>query len=852
MDIDFDTQATRRSNILLAMKEFFGNDNILNIATFGTEGSKSACLTACRGYRSDEYPNGIDTDKAKYLSSFIPTTRGETWSVEDVVYGNREKDRQPVRAFVAEVEQYEGLLEIILRIEGLVNKRSSHASGVYIYNHGYLRNNALMKAPSGLETTQFDMDDSDYMGSLKYDFLTIKSLDKIRVMIDLLIADGVVKKEETLKETYDKLIHPDILPYDNTEIWDMAAGNNVIDLFQMDTGVGALAVKQINPHSLIEFAHANSLMRLMGERGQETPLDKYARFKSNINLWYEEMAEYELNSKEINIIEKHLLVYYGIAATQEDMMTILMDKSISNFDLKEANMARKAVAKKKADVLEKVKQLFFEKCQENGTRTVFANYIWNKVVMPQAGYSFSKNHTIPYSIIAFQELYLNYISHPIYWSTACLTVNSGSAEEYVDEDFIDDEESSKNKAVDYGKTATAINRVLSAGIDVFPPDVNLAELDFRPDIKNNRIIFGLRGVIGVGDSDIERIVSEKPYTSMMNFVEKTSPRKAAVISLIKSGAFDEIEPDRSREEVMKEYIESISEVKKKLTMANLNGLIQEGMLPKEHNFYRALFECNKHMKGLKSGTKFALDDRTYNFITKHVSEAEDFIGYENGSPVISQAQWKKVYDKRMLVLKAWLKDNHDVLLETYNEIICKQTWDKYCEGNISKWEMDSMCFYRHPHELAHVNKRMYGVNDFSELPESPFVERVFTKGQMEIPIYKLSKIIGTVIHKDKTRNSFFLLTQGEVLEIKLSNEHFSLYDKQISEVQDDGSKKVMEKSWFSRGTHLMVLGFRRGDLFIPKKYSKSVESRLSRITEVNDNGTIRFTGLRYGQEEDNG
>lgn len=90
------------------------------VATFGTETTKSAILTACRGYRSEDCPDGIDTDTAKYLSSLIPQERGFIWSLSDVVYGNPEKDRKPVTIFLNEVQQYPGLLEIMQSIEGSI------------------------------------------------------------------------------------------------------------------------------------------------------------------------------------------------------------------------------------------------------------------------------------------------------------------------------------------------------------------------------------------------------------------------------------------------------------------------------------------------------------------------------------------------------------------------------------------------------------------------------------------------------------------------------------------------------------------------------------------------------------
>jgi len=243
-DIDIDTEQNKRNRILHAIKEFFNVDvpemqkhlsehwNVLNIATFGTEGPRSAVLTSCRGYTSEEYPEGIDNEIAQYLTAMIPSERGQTRSLRDCIYGNPEKGLKPIAEFNREIAKYPGLKEIMLSIEGLVNKVSIHASGVYIYNDGFLKHNAMMKTRRGTAITQFDMEDSDYMGSLKYDFLTIEALDKIRVAIDLLIEDGFMEEQETLKLTYDKYLHPDVLDYENEELWNTFGTNEVVNLFQ--------------------------------------------------------------------------------------------------------------------------------------------------------------------------------------------------------------------------------------------------------------------------------------------------------------------------------------------------------------------------------------------------------------------------------------------------------------------------------------------------------------------------------------------------------------------------------------------------------------------------------------------
>ena len=117
-DIDIDLAPSKRPAIFEAIRRERGELGLIQVATFGTEGTKSAILTACRGYRSDDYPDGIDVDLAQYMSSLVPQERGFLWSINDVVYGNEEKDRKPVAPFIREVNNYPGLLDIIMSIEG--------------------------------------------------------------------------------------------------------------------------------------------------------------------------------------------------------------------------------------------------------------------------------------------------------------------------------------------------------------------------------------------------------------------------------------------------------------------------------------------------------------------------------------------------------------------------------------------------------------------------------------------------------------------------------------------------------------------------------------------------------------
>lgn len=358
-DVDIDSQSSQRPVIFKAMKEEFGWEHSLNIITFKRETSKAAVLTACRGL-------GIDIDAAKELAGLVPITRGKVWSIRECLEGNEDNGHMPIKEFVNKVKQYEMLLETILEIEDLICGRSSHASGFYLFNNHFLEQNSLMKTPKGIEVTCWDMGDSDYCGALKVDFLTVEALDKIRKTMNLLTADKKMEWQGTLKSTYDKYLHPKVLDYTEPGMWEMLGEGKIVDVFQFDTLVGSEAVKKIKPTGLKQLAIANSIMRLMGD-GASTPIDRFDAFKNDISLWYQEMEQAGLTKAEIGLLEKYLLHNFGCSVEQEDVMELSMDKDIANFDIVMANKLRKGIAKKKKDIIEAAKQLFFEEGMKCGT-----------------------------------------------------------------------------------------------------------------------------------------------------------------------------------------------------------------------------------------------------------------------------------------------------------------------------------------------------------------------------------------------------------------------------------------------------------------------------------------------------
>lgn len=845
-DIDLDLCPSKRPLILQKIKEergqyFYDNIDDLSrknlgctlIATFGTEGTKSAVLTACRGYRSEDFPDGIDVDTGQFLSSLIPSERGFLWPLKDVVYGNKDKDRKPITPFIAEINQYPGLLDIAMAIEGLINKRSSHASGVILFDEDPYEFGCFMKTPKGEIITQWDLHKCEACGMTKYDFLVTEVQDKIVETIRLLQKYNKIDNSLTLREVYDKYLHPEVLPLDDETIWKALQENNVLNIFQFDSDVGSQAAKKIKPTNIMEMADANGLMRLMtAEKGAETPMEKYIRYKNNLSLWYQEMDRAGLTKEEQTAVEPYFKQSYGVPPSQEQLMRMLMDDKICGFSLKEANAARKIVGKKQMAKIPELHQQILDKA----TSSALGKYIWECGVGPQMGYSFSIIHALAYSFIGAQTIYIATHWNPIYWNTACLIVNSASLENEEDDD---DDGNTKDKSTDYSKLAKAIGDITSRGIKVSLIDINKSGFSFEPDEPNNEILFGLKGVNKIGGPVIDQIIGGRPYTGIIDFMNRCPLNKTQMVSLIKSGAFDKIDnkwaseicKENPRYAIMAYYVSLVCDPKKRLTLQNFNGLLKSGLVPEELNKQKQVFVFNKFLKDNKKvGKYYVFDEGSLNFYSQYYDLNE--LDVINGITCILQTKWDKIYQKEMDEARNWLKENQDEVLNQYNNLLFNETWNKYATGNISAWEMESLCFYYHKHELADIDKHKYGIVNFSTLSYEPEVDYFFKRAGRDIPIFKLYKIAGTIISKNNTKASVAILTTDGVVNVKFTKEYYAMYNRQISEVQADGSKKVLEKGWFSRGTKIMVTGYRREDTFVAKTYKATSTHQLYRIMNV--------------------
>ena len=833
LDIDTDIEGGRRAQVLQALRDYYGEDRVANVVTFGTEKSKSALQTAARGLE-------IDNDIALYLSSLIPADRGQTRTLKECYYGDPEKGYEPIHVFKREMDNnYPELWQVAQKIEGLVCRVGEHAGGVIFVDEPFTESTALMKVPNGDTVTQFDLHDCEDASLIKIDLLSVEALDKIHNCLDLLVENNYIEAAPTLRETYEKTIGIYNIEREDIKMWQMLWDHRIQSLFQMEQKSGIQGIDILKPSSVDELAILNSTIRLMPQnKDAEMPTNKLARFKNDKTAWDKELASYHLGQKERKILEPVVGISYGLCIAQEQFMELVQLPEVGGFSLTWSDRLRKSIAKKNPKEFDALTEEFYSVAKEKNINPDFAKYVWRELVSLSRGYGFNQSHTLAYSLVALQEMNLCYKYPIIFWDTACLISDSGG----------------ENDGTNYDKIAKAIGKMKNLGVEVVPPDINKSLNKFEPDAENNKVLFGLKGMTNISDDTINTIIENRPYYSPKDFYNRVQPNRQVMVSLIKGGAFDNM---MDRKECMAWYIWETCDKKKRITLQNMGGLMKYNLLPEDSEdriMARRIYEFNRYLKAItipanKSKPYYALDERAIQFL---ISISKEELICKNGDLIcILKTDWDKIYQNWMDVFRIWMSDNQEHILESLNKLIFLDDWKKYAgKANLSAWEMESLCYYYHAHELANIDNHKYGFSNFFDLPEQPEVERTFWKGDKEIRLYKLSKVCGTCLAKNKNKSTVTLLTTTGVFDVKFNKEYFAMFDKQISARGEDKVKHVIEKSWFNRGSMIIVTGMRSEDTFICKKYANTSGHRLYKIDEVIDDEIIIRSTRAQGDEEE--
>lgn len=340
-DIDEDFQYSRKKQIMQSMVDLFGEENVLQVCTFGTLTAKNALKCAGRGLKAT-HPE-ITDEVVSSLSDLVKIDRGKAYTIDECLYGNDEQEKKPIPEFVKLANSYPELIKTAKGIEGLIMNRSEHASGVILSNYKYYEHGACMKSQKGNLTTQFNLEDCEGMGNLKYDFLMLTGLEKIKKCMDFLLENHHIEWQGSLKETYNKYLAPWNINYLNNKLWNSIF--NIPSMFQFETQIGQSALKTTSPKNILDLSAANSLMRLKGEIDGLNCMQRFAKYQKDINLWYKDMTDFGLTEEDQEPFKEYLSSSRGVCDSQEKIMLLVMDKRLCGADLAYADKVRKVIAK---------------------------------------------------------------------------------------------------------------------------------------------------------------------------------------------------------------------------------------------------------------------------------------------------------------------------------------------------------------------------------------------------------------------------------------------------------------------------------------------------------------------------
>lgn len=846
-DIDIDIQSFKKEKIIQAIKDYFGWRRVCQVVTWGKLTSRTSLERAGKGL-------GISDDIIGYIKSLIPVKRGAIYSLKDCVEGNPKKGRERVPEFVNEVKKYPGLLETALAFEGMIVSSGVHAGALNVLKGDFTETGSLMVSANGATISQFDLHQAEYAGDLKFDLLSIDALECIRTCIELLIKNGYMKWKGSLRETYNYYLGYDALEKTNKEMWSLLP--NMVNAFQYDSRAGRDALNKIGATNLTELTLANGLMRLAVPNGEQ-PMDMYVRYRKNINDWYEDMTAYGIPQNEQEILKELLGNYCGMMIAQSTMMSVLMDKRVCGFTLKEADKARKAVAKKNPEALAETEKTLYEKGYACGRSKAFLDYLWNVQIEMSKSYAFDFSHSHEYSTECLQELNMYWKYPKVFWNAAVVITQAQTQ---------DERENSAN-AIDYGKIAKSIYKARENKIYVDPPSVQNSDLTFAVNTKNETILYGLGAIAGINNDIANQIITNRPYSSFKDFYIKNSYDSSLItnskfITLIKAGCFDEFESNRIK--VMKQYIVLSTPVKSELTMQNLPEIMRiKAKLPREltapYNFKR--YVCSKQFlygnhPRFKSKKLYWLDDKALRYFNTNcrneLQEGVDWFEQDDMTLVVDKAI-EKLFKPVMEALKEYI--NKPEFIKEYNKCLYRAKYEDMIEvEDVNKWGFEACAYYPYGgHELSNLDLDRYNISRFEDLPEEPvFIEKSY--GKRSWKQYDISAICGTVLARNDNNHLVSILTpNNEVVNIKFNGGAYAHYKAQISEQGAEGKKIVRDKSWFERGSLIIVVGYRRGDDFVAKKYKSNVfNHQVQKIDMVNEDGSAIIRSARYGFREDDG
>ena len=599
-DIDVDFCFERRQEVIDYVVRKYGSDRVVQIVTFGTMAARGVIRDVGRVM---DLPYAFVDSIAKMVPTELNMTLDRALTMN-----------QELKKLYQEDAQVQELIDMSRRLEGLPRHTSMHAAGVVISQKSVDEYVPLSLGSDGSVTTQFTMTTLEELGLLKMDFLGLRTLTVIQDAAKL------------AEKSSGKAIDMGAIDYNDKKVLDSIGSGKTEGVFQLESGGMKNFMKELKPQNLEDIIAGISLYR----PGPMDFIPQYIKGKT-----HPEEITYDCPQ-----LEPILEPTYGCIVYQAQVMQIVRD--LAGYTLGRSDLLRRAMSKKKGDVMQKERQNFVYGNKEEGVPGCIANGIDEKTankiydeMIDFAKYAFNKSHAAAYAVVAYQTAWLKYY-YPVEFMAALMT------------SVIDNP----------GKVSEYIYTCKQMGIAVLPPDINKGEGNFSVD--NGNIRYGLAAIKSIGKPVIQAILEERkaggPFKTLKDFIERLSSRevnKRTIESFIKSGAFDSL--GGTRKQFMMVYVKILDQVnqERKYSMTGQMSLFDMVSDEQKSEFDIPLPDVGEYEKE----TKLAFE--------------KEVVGvYLTGHPLEDYAEkWKKNISKTTLDFQVDEETGHAKVYDGAKEIV---------------------------------------------------------------------------------------------------------------------------------------------------------------------------------------
>jgi DNA polymerase III subunit alpha len=486
-DFDIDFCQERRDEVVRYVRDKYGADRVAQIMALGSLQARAAVRDVGRVL---QMPLGL-VDR---IAKLIPNPPGKSISLHEAV------ESEPRLQQIAEQEPIaQRLFEITEKIEGLYRHASTHPAGVVIGDRPLDEILPLYRDPrSDMPVTQFDYEDAEKAGLVKFDFLGLKTLTVI------------AKAEELLKKRGIEL-HTQTIDFDDVNTFEMLSHGDSVGVFQMEGAGMRDLLRKMKPN------HINDLVALVALY-RPGPMDSIPTYIARKNG--KEPVEYLHPAMEPILKET-----YGVMTYQDDVMRIA--RELAGYTMGEADILRRAMGKKIPAEMIPQREKFMKGASERGIIKSVAETIFEQAEK-FAGYGFNKGHAAAYAQVAYQTAYLK-ANYPVEFLAASMTLDIGNTD----------------------RLNIFRQEAQRLGVKVAPPDINRSEAVFACDADANTVFYALAAVKGVGRQAMDHVVEVRDagavFKSLSDFARRVDPRlvnKRAFENLVRAGAFDSLNPNR--------------------------------------------------------------------------------------------------------------------------------------------------------------------------------------------------------------------------------------------------------------------------------------------------------------------